>query len=268
MTPISARSFNERTVIRPDKSPELEVGVVGWPGNDDICSIGTEDNDGRTLVRVTLYRGATPGDEPAPGEAAGYQVTVRTSGPLYHVPPKGTEVIVAFPGGFGMAPGSGVLLASVGPTPGIQFRGNKAKLDVGPDQDIVIKGRSVTISDYDNRYLAVGPDTGTMMADEDGTMMQIKDRQITIVVPGDDGVGKAVLLLNVDAIMMVHAAAAGTSVVNMADGNMLATGQQGSLIFGSVNIGSAASPVTAAVVAPVGAPGIAGVGSSSVFISP
>jgi hypothetical protein len=107
-----------------------------------------------------------------------------------------------------------------------------------------------------------------MMGDADGTTIQIKDRQITMVVPDGDGVGKTVVLLNLDGIMLVHAADGGTSVVNLADGNVLATGQQGMLIFGSVNIGAAASPVTAAVVAPVGSSGMAGVASSSVFMSP
>ena len=270
----SAGTLDEQMFYPPVQPPELELGVVGWPGEDKVCDIGTEDNDGHTLVRVTLYAGTEAGACPPSGEAAGYRVTVRTTGPLFFVPPKGTEVVVAFPSGFGMAPGNGVLLCTTGPSPGIQFRGNKTKLDMGPEQDVVIKGRSVTISDYENRFITVGPDTGTLMSDKDGTTVHIKDRVISIIVPDSvpnatgDFEAKAVLHMGLDALMLLHDAAAGQSVILMEGGSFKARGQEGILEFGSTNIGKNASPVTAAVVAPVGASGMVGVASGSVFISP
>lgn len=268
MIPTFAGTINESVLSPPSHEPEIALGRVGWPGDDDIVDLGTADNDGATLLKVTLHRGGYPGDIPKPGEAAGYRVRVRVMGPVFDVPPKGTEVCVAFPGGIGMVAGAGVLLGRLQRTPEIQFNATKTKLDVGPDQDLVLKGRSVTISDYENRFLAVGPDTGMLMSDADGTTVQMKDRTLVIMVPGDDKVARAVLSLSVDAIGLVHKSDAGMTVLQMGDAKFQALGLQGMFVFGATLIGAAATPATAAVVGVPSSSGSAGVASTSVFISP
>ena len=251
----------------------IELGVVGWPGDADHAAVSAEDLNGRTLVKVTLLRGATGYDADVPdGEARGTRIRCRVKGPDFYVPPKGTEVMVAIPAGFGLTDGAPVILACMGATPDIQYSKTRAKFDYGPDIDVVFKARSVTISDYEDRFVAVGPDTGIMITDADGTMIQIKNKKIVILAPDASGssppMSAAVVTLAAEAIGLVHKSDAGMVLVQLGDGDFQALGLQGVLKFGATLIGIAASPVTAAVTAPPSSPGAAGVASTSVFISP
>lgn len=157
----------------------IEHGTVGWDDGSDPLDIGTETNGGRTFIRVQLFRGADPASSPDPGDGAahGYKIKARISGPMWHVPPRGTHCLVAFPEGLVDAPGLGVIIALPDKSPSIQFSGTRAVLDFGPDMDVVIKGRSVVLSDYENRYFAVGPDTGIKCGDTDASGFCLKSGQ-------------------------------------------------------------------------------------------
>src|ERR1041385_2706529 len=143
-------------------------GVVGWKHTDEHHDLGTSSNDGHTFVRVTLFVGKHVTDEPVEGQAHGLEILCKVMGPLYWVPPKGTPVLVAFPDGEMDAPGSAVILGSIGPSPGIQFKGTKPKLDFGPDQDLVIKAKSLTLSDYNDNFIFMGT-PGIKIQNKDGT---------------------------------------------------------------------------------------------------
>lgn len=157
----------------------IEHGTVGWDDGSELLDLGTDTNGGRTFIRVQLFRGADPASVPDPGDGAahGYKIKARISGPMWHVPPRGTHCLVAFPEGLVDAPGLGVIIALPDKNPSIQFSGSRAVLDFGPDMDVVIKGKSVVISDYENRYFSVGPETGIKCGDADANGFCLKAGQ-------------------------------------------------------------------------------------------
>ena len=117
----------------------IEAGTIGWDGDDDVADIGTEDNDGTTLIKVQLFRGIDPTQPPIDGQATGHKILARLSGfPFWAIPPKGMQCFVAFPAGFATTPGAGVIVALPGANPFVQFSSSRAKIDVGRDQDLVI----------------------------------------------------------------------------------------------------------------------------------
>ncbi|HEX7464459.1 MAG TPA: hypothetical protein VF382_06160, partial [Actinomycetota bacterium] len=151
----------------------IEAGTVGW--NDGQAHYDVEAGE-VVLVKVTLFRGRNPDRDPelVPGRAGGTQILARVSAPSQTIPADGAEVIVAVPAGFGLAPGCPVILAQVAVAPPNQFSATKAKIDYGADTDVVIKARSITFSDYEDRYITVGPTYGIKMGDADCNGAQLK----------------------------------------------------------------------------------------------
>jgi len=153
------RRVIEAFMPAPPPTGSLELGTVGWEdGKDHYDLVGGQP----TLVKVTLWRGATPGSGKARtnGRAGGTQVLCRVSRPLNFIPEDGSEVMVALPAGYETTPGAGFIQNVTAPAPEIQHSETKAKMEFGPEVDLVIKARSVTISDYQDRYITVGPDYG------------------------------------------------------------------------------------------------------------
>lgn len=212
--PESAGVINELELFPADRTadPGVEVGTVGWDGEDEHADVGTQENGGVTLIKVQLYRGKDSTSDVKPGVAQGHKILARLNGyPLWVIPPRGLECMVLFPGGFATTPGAGVIVALPGANPYVQFSKTRAKLDVGEDTDLVIKGRSITLSTYENDFIAVGPDSGIMLCDRDGNMMQIKDGQITIAV-ADEGSppdAKTVIKLSETALDLAQKTASG-----------------------------------------------------------
>lgn len=140
----------------------LESGTVGWDdGKDHYDLVGGK----RTLVKVTLYRGYRPGvdKKPRDGRAGGMQILCRITRPMNFIPEDGEEVLVGIPAGFQETPGAGFILAVASNAPDIQHSATKAKQDFGPEVDLVIKARSITLTDYQDRYITIGPDYGIKM---------------------------------------------------------------------------------------------------------
>ena len=198
--------LNEADLFPETSPPAVEAGVIGWDGEDDVADVGTEANGGVTLIRVQLFRGKDATSDVKPGVAQGHRILARMNGfPLWAIPPKGMQCYVMFPSGFESAPGAGVIAALPGANPFVQFAKTRTKLDVGEDQDLVLKGRSVTISSYDNDFIAVGPDSGIIMSDHLGNMVQIKDGQILITVAdGDPPDAKTVVRLKTDSLELLQ----------------------------------------------------------------
>ncbi len=232
----------------------FEPGTVGWDGVD----VHYDSEDNVTLVRVTLVRGRHPSTALTPDIAQGYQVLCRIGGGLFRIPPKGTPVMVGFPTAFADHPGAGVIICTTETSPDSQFNPTKAKFDVGPDTDFVIKAKSVTLTDYDNRFLHVGPD-GVMLQDESGNGVLIKGGAIVIFV-ASGGEAKTLLQLTPDELSLLQK---DTGFLKLTGGNVtiLASGSAG-LLAGNVSLGAAATAATPAMIGPT-----PGVPSTSVFIS-
>jgi hypothetical protein len=234
----------------------FEPGTVGWDG----VSPHYDTEDGVTLVRVTLVRGRHPATPLQPDVAQGYQVLARIGGGLFRIPAQGTSVMVGFPTAFADHPGAGVIVCTTESSPDIQFSPTKAKFDVGADTDFVIKAKSVTISDYANRFLHVGPD-GVMLQDEKGNGVVMSGGAIMIYV-ADSGDAKTVVQMTSKELSLVQK---DTGMVKLTGGNatVVASGSA-AIVAGSVSIGAKATAATPAIIGPTppGAP------STSVFISP
>lgn len=216
--------------------PIIEAGTIGWLDDDEHADLGTQDNDGTTLIKVQLYRGIDPLKEPHPdGRAQGHKIVARLSGfPFWAIPPKGMQAFVAFPGGFATTPGAGVIIALPGANPFVQFSESRAKIDVGRDQDLVIKGRSVTLvmhnpddPDGQEDFISISPEGGIQMGSRDGLGVVIKDGSINLFVPDASGDAKTVLRLSKDALEVVQKDASdGVAMLKLAEQEVTVCGAQ------------------------------------------
>ncbi|HEU4729977.1 MAG TPA: hypothetical protein VFT22_18900 [Kofleriaceae bacterium] len=183
----------------------VEHGTIGWDGEDEHADLGTVSNDGTTLVKVQLFRGRDTSEPVKDGVSQGHQILARIGGPIWYIPPKGTQCFVVFPGGFQDTPGIGLLVpAYPGKSPSIQFSKTRAVLDFGPDMDVVIKGKSVVLSDYNNRYFAVGPTTGIKCGDIDASGFCLKGGQWLMYVANAGNATAGLKLAATEASMMLN----------------------------------------------------------------
>lgn len=162
---------------RPDDSGSIELGTVGWADGSEHYDL---EPGGLTLVKVTLFRGAVApaqGETVDPARARGRQILCRLSAPLWTIPDDGAQVTVAVPAGFGATPGAPMILGWHKDTPAQQFgtsSGKDAVLDFGPDRRLIIKAGTVVLSDYENRYLVLSPETGVKVGDPDASGFCLK----------------------------------------------------------------------------------------------
>lgn len=173
----------------------IEAGTVGW---DDGGAHFDTAASAVVLVKVTLFRGRNPDVDPAPepGRAGGLKILARISAPMNHIPADGTEVLVAIPAGFGATPGIAVIIAEPARAPANQFSETRAKLDFGPDVDLVIKARSVTLTDYEDRYVTVGPRFGIKLGDAGANGMQLRNGKWQAWVADSSKTARGFLLLD------------------------------------------------------------------------
>jgi hypothetical protein len=175
----------------------LEIGTVGWEDDQgSVSDLDTTAQDGTTLVKVQLFRGRQNAKAVKPGVAQGIKILAQLSGPLWTVPARGQRVFVAIPNGMESTPGVGVIVAMPGPAPTTQYGTSKTKMDLGPDQDLVIKARSITLTTYNNQFISIvngqGLADGVYIQDSSGTGITIQDGVTTI----NDGTGQTVLQMD------------------------------------------------------------------------
>lgn len=273
-----------------DPAPDLRVhnawGTVGWAGDPDVLDgLGKDEEDGVTLVKVTLFRGSPQGKpEAEDGAANGYQVRVQPSGPGWRIPPKGTRVMVSFADGDIRTPGNGLIIGEVGTSPRKQFGRKKVILDYG-DADVVITGKSVTLladgnpegkSDKGKRHLvSVSANGGAQMASGGcGVFVMGKDDKgkwvgsVQLKAIDEDGMLCTSGVFGQSAIGLMNssptAPTKGTAV-NLKNGNVTITGVSCVVQTGSVMLGALATAATPAQQGPIPANGAP---STSVFVAP
>lgn len=257
-----------------DHSVPVQKGIVGWASKAEHFDLGTAENDGTTLVHVQLFekrtRRKTRKDEDLT-KATGREILCQVGGPFYVIPPKGTVVLVAFPDGDYDSPGAGVILMWLNASPPIQFSDKRAVLGIPDTMDLVIKGKSITLSDYTTpaaRWLTVGPSpnggpAGILFCDEKGGMLTIQGGVVGLVA-GDGSSppnGTTVLQLTKDEATLVQKDG---SMLKLKGGKATLAGQSCYVQGGAVYLGKA--PVLANT-ALWGVTGVAGAPSPSVFIS-
>ncbi len=258
---VIAENTNEQDLFGWGAEPLVfEPGTVGWDDTEEHFDVGTADNDGNTLVRVTLVRGRDPNTRPKPGVASGHRVLAQLGSGLFRIPPKGTRVMVGFATAFATTPGAAFIVCTCERSPDSQFGAGKAKLDVGPDQEIILKGKAVTLTDYDDRFLHVGPD-GVMMQDENGNGLVLKNGAIMIYV-ADGGDAKTVVQITKSELSLMQK---DSGFVKLKDGiATLFANKSACIVAGNVMLGAKATPATPAL---TGMSGPTAIPSTSVFIS-
>jgi hypothetical protein len=250
MTGFRATDTEINKYADPIASGSIESAIVEVKDGGDYYSV---EDGGPTLVHVRLSRG-TPGDRAT--------LWCRISQPLNFIPTPGTSVIVAIPAGFGYSPGAAMIIGASGPAPSNQFDNSKAKLDFGPDYDLVIKARSITLTDYENRYLTLGPTYGVKIGDATASGAILKDARWAFYV-AEDGDAKAVLELATDKVQILQKDDKQNSIL-LQDGTLTLAGTTFRCATAGGYLGvlpSAASPMT------YGA-STASLGSAAWFISP
>lgn len=225
--------------------PAVEAGIIGWDGEDEVADVGDDSNGGVTLIRVQLFRGKDATSDVKPGVAQGHRILARMNGwPLWAIPPKGLQCYVMFPSGFEEAPGAGVIAALPGANPFVQFSKTRTKLDVGEGQDLVLKGRSVTLSSYENHFLSVGPEVGVLMSHPGGHAIQIHENQVRIWVSKDDD-AKSLIVLSQDKIEVLQKAAGGNiASIVLSEEEAIVLGKVFKALTAGGVLGAAASAIT------------------------
>jgi len=258
-------TFPEAEGLDPDPGvfppPAFEEGTVGWPGSPEVVELGTESGDGVSMVRVTLFDGATQGTPMSDdGLANGRQIFARPMGPLWRTPKRGERVLVAFPGNDHQTPGRAVILGMIGGSPPTRFGRQKTVLDFGTD-DVVITGKSVSlvaeVADGPHRYVVSVSGKGGAQVIADGSGFFAKDGEVNIKAVDDSGNLKTSLVLSQDEVSLSENATGVASSVTLKGGNATLTGQFISVAFSTaLALGRGASPATPVCLGPIGSTAI------------
>lgn len=200
----------------------IERATVGWPGEvgSQHIELGDATNDGRTLLHVTLYRGSAPGAPLTPdGKANGFQILAQLLGPIWYIPPLGTQVLVAYPDGEAAAQGAAVIVGTMGPSPPHQFLNRSVVLDYS-GMDVVIKGKSVSILSEDDdaanpskkvrHVISVSGPGGCQMMDDSGSVCSIGGEnlggvfQVRTASPSGNGMMACMLSVTQKQISLIN----------------------------------------------------------------
>jgi hypothetical protein len=250
-------------------APQIEFGTVGWVGEDKFYSVGTAEDDGHTLVRVQLFRGrnvSKPNLTPKIGQ--GHKLLCHIPSGMFRIPPKGTRVIVAVPFKMDKSP-VGFIVSTVEQNPMLQYNDDRVHIGFGDDTHVVIRGKSVTITDPANRFIMVGESRaggtpGVFVQDETGSGLGIAAG--TVGAYAVDGSHNIVSFVQVKQTG-VDIAYTGSSPVTMT----LSAGQWWTIATSALITSSAVllgARATVASPALWGPTGVGGLPSASVFISP
>lgn len=252
-------------LFHQDTAAQILMGTIGWEDEDDYFFLGTDDNDGHTLVRVQLYEGRDITKPINPDRAQGHKIICHLSGGLFRIPKPNTRVFVACPKGMEHVPGAGVIFATVEPSPSTQFNNDRAVMDFGDDVHVVIKGKSVALQDPENRFLSVGTpraggDPGLIFQAADGSGGIIQEGVVGWFV-AENGTTKTIFQMTPSKVECTSTTGGYWKI----DDSFYCLGSSAFVVGGAVYLGKAPTVVTPAL---YGLTGIAGVASTSVFISP
>lgn len=261
---------DDKTLLRESATVDrggIYDGTVGWEDGADHFDL--DSDSGVTLVKVTLFKGHNPttDGEKTTARARGTRVLCRIGAPLFNVPPDGAQVVVAMPAERMLVPGGGVIISQVIASPGNQFSATKAKMDFGPDFDLVIKARSITLTDYEDRYLTLGPKFGFKVGDADANGCQLKSAQWLFYTTDGAATPTAKTTLRLsetDGIALIiddgkHAS------ISLKGGQFIGAGETFSAQFAIGYLGKI--PTITTPIAYFG-PGVASLVSTSWFVSP
>lgn len=205
---INPEVSHDREIIGDIPERSLELGIIGHENVDDAYNIGT--NGGPILARVQLFRGRDYTQPLKADRMQGSEILARVTSGFSNLPPKGTEVLVAFPGGMSTAPGAGVIIAQLSRVTSAATYGNlqEEELCIHPgDADNAInrillkkdgsinlftrqgndpsgKGMTIAIDAVNNAIRILNGSGYGIIIDGSGIILTAKDSALTL---GSDG---------------------------------------------------------------------------------
>jgi hypothetical protein len=242
------RGAREHDGERLPDTGSIEMGTVGW--DDGGKHYELDPDSGVTLIKVTLFRGRDPDAEGQKKDkrARGQQIKCQISGPLLYIPADGTMVHVSMPAGYWQVPGAGMITAVAVKAPAVQFGTNDGKdavLDFGPDRRVIIKaGKGVILSDYENRYLAVSPQTGIKCGDAHANGFALKNDKWLFYTTADGEMNTCFQLAKSAIKLLINDGK--TCGVVMKDGKWQGCGDKFEANFAGGSFGKFAGPETPA----------------------
>lgn len=261
--------FNINDIFPTSEPGSIEAGFIGWDGEDDHAELGTTDDDGNTLVKVTLLSGSYP--ESGEENQSGDRVLCQLGGyPFWVVPKPGMRCYVAFPNGGRGVPGAGVIVACPATNPSNQFSKTKAKMDLGDDRDLVIKARSITLVTHNpdgggkEDFFSLSPEGGIQAIDRDGNGFLIKDGEVVLYASLEADV-KTMVRLTSEKFEIGQKTSGGQQTIFKIEGNkVLVLAKIFQAMVAQTMLGFGATPATPAL---CGQSGPSGMPSTSVFVS-
>lgn len=255
----------ESLVFGNDSGSQILMGSIGWENEEDYYFLGTDANDGHTLIRVQLFDGRDYSQPLNPDRAQGHRIVCHISGGIFRIPPKDTRVFVAVPRGMEHVPGAGVIFATVEKNPTTQFTADRAVIDFGPDVHVVIKGKSVSLQDPDFRFLSVGTPRsgggpGVQVHLPDGTGAAWQDGAFGCFVRAG-----VMLQMTPDKFEVWQGTGGSGTFLRMGSGEFWTYGPANKMQGAGCYIGKAPTAANTALWGPTG---IAGLPSPSIFFSP
>ncbi len=238
---------------------------MGWDGEDEYAFIGTEQDDGHTLVRVQLFDGRDI-TKPLKSRAQGHKIICQLSGGLFRVPDRDTRVYVICPKGMEHAPGAAIIIATVEKNPTEQFDNDRAMMDYGPNAHVVIRAKSISLQSYEDEFIAIGEPksggtSGLFFQAKDGSGGAIQEGVVAWFV-SEDGNAETMFQMTPSGVQCFKKDGGFWQV----DTNGYTCLGESAYVMGSaVYLGKEPTALTPALYGPTG---IAGVASLSVFISP
>lgn len=188
----------------------IEIGSIGWEDEDEYAFI---EDDGYTFVRVQLFRGKDPTKPINKKRAQGLKLIAHIDGGFQRIPPRDTRCYVAIPAGAdiggAIAPGSALIIGTVEKNTDGRLEKDRTILDFG-DQHVIIKGKSVTISDNNDNFLGIGEpraggDPALLCQMANGTGFAMKDDQFSCwVASGTPSEAKTMFRMTTAKIEMMQ----------------------------------------------------------------
>lgn len=234
---------NDRQLVPGDQPHLLETGIIGHENVDNAYQIGS--NGGPIFAYVQLFRGRDFSQPLKAERMQGTEIICRVASSISCLPPKGTEVLVAFPGGMTEKQGAGVIVAALSRVDTTPTYGNLAEgeLCISAFQDAIARillKKNNSINLYTKKgstgmVISMDPDTDTISI--------VNSKGYGIIVDGDG----------------IKITAKDSGLQLGADGNVKLIGKQQTQVDGaSVMLGSVGVPgVNSALHGPVGLSGIA-----------
>jgi phage gp45-like len=208
---IEDGSYSNDVEATPPEIPHLfETGIIGHEDVDEAYIIGKDG--GPIIARVQLFRGRDYTQPLKPGRMQGTEITARVRSGFTSLPPKGTEVLVAFPGGMSTKAGAGIIVAELSRVVQTATYGNLVEEEVcihpgnadAVSRILMKKNNSINLytkSTSTGKGMIISLDAATdtisivnskgygIVIDGDGVKITAKDSGLTL---GADGNGKLI----------------------------------------------------------------------------